>query len=103
MADGAVRDILERAVDELPDELRTVFVACVADGMTPGRCAELSALASETVEARLHSARSLLGEVLVRQIGPAFGGVYQVDDSRSERITNAVMDRLFPRRGSAAT
>jgi DNA-directed RNA polymerase specialized sigma24 family protein len=98
MADGAIRDILERLIDELPDELRTVFVACVVDGMTPGQFAELSALTSETLEARLHNARSLLGEVLVRQLGPAFGGVYQLDDSRSERITNAVMDRLFPRR-----
>jgi RNA polymerase sigma-70 factor (ECF subfamily) len=97
MADGAIRDTLERSIDELPDELRTVFVARVVDGMTPGRFAELSALTSETVEARLHNARSLLGEVLVRQLGPAFGGVYQLDDSRSER-TNAVMDRLFPRR-----
>jgi hypothetical protein len=49
-------------------------------------------------EARLRNARSLLGEVLIRQFGPAFGGVYQLGDSRSERITNAVMDRLFLRR-----
>jgi DNA-directed RNA polymerase specialized sigma24 family protein len=35
MADGAIRDILERLIDELPDELRTGFVACVVDGMTP--------------------------------------------------------------------
>jgi DNA-directed RNA polymerase specialized sigma24 family protein len=36
MTDGAIRDILERSIDELPDELRTVFVDCVVDGMTPG-------------------------------------------------------------------
>jgi Sigma-70, region 4 len=54
MADGAIRDILERSIDELPDELRTVFVACVVDGMTPEQFAELSALTSETVNARLH-------------------------------------------------
>jgi hypothetical protein len=55
-------------------------------------------LTSDTVEARLHNARSLLVEVLIRQFGPAFGGVFQLGDSRCERITNAVMDRLFPRR-----
>jgi DNA-directed RNA polymerase specialized sigma24 family protein len=96
MADGAIRDIRERPIDELPDELRTVFVARV-DGMKPGQFAKLFALTLETVEARLHNARSLLGEVLVRQLGPAFGGVYQLDDSRFDRITNALMDRLFPR------
>jgi len=98
MADGAIRDILERSTDELPDELRTVLLACVVDGMTPEQLAELSALTSETVNARLHNARNLLVEVLVRQFGPGFGGVYELHDSRSERITNAVTDRLFPRR-----
>jgi Sigma-70, region 4 len=98
MADGVIRDILERSIDELPDELRSVFVACVVDGMTPERFAELFALTSEAVEARLHNARSLLVEVLIRQFGSAFGGVFQLDDSSCERITNAVMDRLFPRR-----
>ena len=98
MADGAIRDILERLIDELPDELRTGFVACVVDGMTPEPFAELFAFTSETVEASLHNVRNLLVEVLIRQFGPAFGGVYQLDDSRSERITKAVMDRLFPRR-----
>jgi RNA polymerase sigma-70 factor (ECF subfamily) len=96
MTDDAIRDILEPSIDELPDELRTVFVACVVEGMTPGQFAELSALTSETVEARLHNARSLLAEVLIRQFSPAFGSDYQLDDSRSERITNAVMDLLFP-------
>jgi hypothetical protein len=33
---------------------------------------------TKTVEARLHNARNLLVEVLVRQFGPAFGGVYQL-------------------------
>lgn len=95
MAGGAIRDILERSIDELPGELRTLFMACVVDGMTPEKFAELSALTSETVSARLHNARNLLVEVLVRQFGSAFGGVYELHDSRSERITNAVMDRLF--------
>ena len=51
-----------------------------------------------TVEARPHNARTLLVEVLMRQFGQAFGGVYQLDDSHCEGVTNAVMDRLFQRR-----
>ena len=74
-----------------------MFVACVVDGMTPEHCAELFALTSETVEARLHTARNLVVEVFIRHFGPAFDGVYQLDDSRAQRIANAVMDRLFPR------
>ena len=43
MADGVIRDILERSIDELPDELRIVFVTRVVDGMTPEQFAELFA------------------------------------------------------------
>ena len=97
MANGVIQDILERSIDELPDDLRTVFVACVVDGMMPEHCAQLFSITSEAVEVRLHKARNLLIDVLMRQIGPAFGSVYQLDDSRSEHIANAVMGRLFPR------
>ncbi len=41
MADGAIRNIMERSIDELPDELRTVFVAGVVNGMTPEHCVYL--------------------------------------------------------------
>jgi hypothetical protein len=97
MANAVIRDVLERSIDELPDDLRIVFVACVIGGITPERCAELLALTSDTVEACLHNAPDLVGEMLVGQLGPAFGGSYELDDSRSERITKAVMDRLFTR------
>ncbi len=96
MPNAPIQDALEQSIDELPDELRAVFVACVVGDMTPELCAQLFEISSETVEARLHSAQNLLIDVLIRQFGPAFSGVYQLDDSRSERITGAVMMRLFP-------
>jgi DNA-directed RNA polymerase specialized sigma24 family protein len=49
MADGVIREVLERSIDELPDELRIVFVACVVDGMTPGQFAELFALTCTSI------------------------------------------------------
>ena len=97
MANAVIRHVLERSIDELPDDLRIVFVACVIGGITPERCAELLALTSYKVEARLHNALDLVGEMLMRQFGSAFGGIYELGYSRSERITKAVMDRLFTR------
>ena len=96
--DGVIPDILERSIDELPDELRSAFVACVIIGTTPEHYARLFALTTETVEARLDKARNLLIDLVLREIGPTFGSVYQLEDSRSERITNAVLERLFSRR-----
>jgi hypothetical protein len=40
MADRTIRDIMEQSIEELPDELRPAFVACVADGMMPEQFAE---------------------------------------------------------------
>jgi hypothetical protein len=37
MTDAVIRDVLEQSLDELPDELRIVFVACAAGGVTPKR------------------------------------------------------------------
>jgi hypothetical protein len=50
MADRAIRDIMEQSIEELPDELRTAFVACVVDGMMPEQFAEFLAFTSEAVE-----------------------------------------------------
>ena len=95
MADRTIRDIMEQSIEELPDELRTAFVTCVVGGMMPEQFAEFFALTSEAAEARLHNAQDLL---VIRQFSLAFGEIYWLDEGRSERITNAVMDRLFPRR-----
>ncbi|MBZ9894562.1 MULTISPECIES: hypothetical protein [unclassified Mesorhizobium] len=57
MTDGAIQEILEKSIDDLPADLRSRFVASVL----------------------------------------TFGSVYQLGDSRSERITNAVLERLFRR------
>jgi DNA-directed RNA polymerase specialized sigma24 family protein len=40
MTDAAIRDVLEQSVDELPDELRIVFVARLVDGITPEQFTE---------------------------------------------------------------
>jgi DNA-directed RNA polymerase specialized sigma24 family protein len=49
MADGVIRNVLQRLTDELPDEPRIVFLACIADGMAPEQFAELFELTSHTV------------------------------------------------------
>ena len=53
MAGGAIRDILERSIDELPDELRTVFVAC-AGLASGGSVGWLAALFGRRHEGHVH-------------------------------------------------
>ena len=54
MAQGEVRAVLERAIDELPDAFRAVFVARLVEGMSVEETADLFGLRAETVKTRLH-------------------------------------------------
>ncbi len=94
MAQGEIREVLERAIDELPDAFRAVFVARIVEGMSVEETADLFGLQSETVKTRLHRARNLLREALDKQLGPALTSTFPFDGARCERLTDAVVRRV---------
>ncbi len=94
MAQREICQLLERAIDELPEEFRTVLVARVIEDMSIEETADLLGLRPETVKTRLHRARRLLKTALADHIGPLFSDVFPFEGKRCERITNAVVRRL---------
>jgi RNA polymerase sigma-70 factor (ECF subfamily) len=94
MAQGEIRIVLERAIDELPDAFRAVFVARLVEGMSVEETADLFGLRTETVKTRLHRARSLLRDALDKQLGPALTSTFPFDGARCERMTENVLRRL---------
>lgn len=94
MAQGEIRDILEKAIDALPGTFRAVFVARVVEGMTIEETAELFGLKPETVKTRLHRARLLLREELDKHLGPAITETFPFDGHRCECVTEAIVRRL---------
>lgn len=94
MARGEIRAVLERAIDELPDGFRAVFVARLVEGMTVEETANLFGLQAETVKTRLHRARALLRDALDKQLGPALTSTLPFDGRRCERMTEEVVRRL---------
>ncbi|HZQ11193.1 MAG TPA: RNA polymerase sigma factor [Pseudolabrys sp.] len=94
MAQGEIREVLERAIDALPDAFRAVFVARIVEGMSVEETADLFGLQSETVKTRLHRARNLLREALDKQLGPALTSTFPFDGARCERLTDAVVRRV---------
>jgi RNA polymerase sigma-70 factor (ECF subfamily) len=94
MAQGQIRAVLERAIDELPDAFRAVFVARLVEGMTVEQTADLFGLQAETVKTRLHRARALLRDALDKQLGPALTSTFPFDGRRCERMTEEVVRRL---------
>lgn len=94
MAQSEVREILERAIDNLPDAFRAVFVARLVEDMTIEETADLFGLKPETVKTRLHRARLLLRETLDRQMGPLLVNTFPFDGARCDRMTEVVVRRV---------
>ncbi len=64
MVDPGVRDRIEKAVDDLPDIYRTVFLMHDLEGYPHGEIAKALGLAEGTSKARLSRARAKLREAL---------------------------------------
>src|SRR5215471_335698 len=94
MAQRQIQVLLERAIDDLPDDFRTVLVARVVEGMSVEETADLFGLRPETVKTRLHRARRLLREALKQHVSPALTDAFPFAGWRCERTTNKVLERL---------
>lgn len=94
MAQREIQRVVERAVDQLPDSFRLVFIARVMEGMSVEATAELLDLNPVTVKTRLHRARTMLRDNVERQVGPVMLDAFPFAGSRCDRLTDAVMKRL---------
>lgn len=89
-----IRRLLERAVDDLPDAFRIVFVMRDIEQMNVEETASQLEIPPETVKTRLHRARRLLREALQEKLGSALQDTYSFDGERCERMTGAVLLRM---------
>jgi RNA polymerase sigma-70 factor (ECF subfamily) len=97
MAQRQILQLVERAIENLPDIYRIVFVARVIEGLDTDETAELLGVRPETIKTRLHRARQLVRKRLDEQIGPVLLGAFPFAGRRCDRLTAAVMRRLgFP-------
>ena len=92
--DRQLRVVLERAIDALPDEFRTVFVLRAVEQMSGAETAMCLDVPEETVKTRLHRARLRLQEVLVRALDAKATEAYEFHLVRCDRIVKGVLDRL---------
>lgn len=96
---SAQREILrlvEAAIDGLPAPFRTVFVARIVEGLSVEETARMMSIPPQTVKTRLHRAREMLRMQIDRQIGPVLMTAFPFAGKRCARVTDLVMQRLFP-------
>ncbi|MEA2819593.1 MAG: polymerase sigma-70 factor, subfamily [Bradyrhizobium sp.] len=94
MAQREIQHVVERAIDELPEGFRIVFITRVIEGMNVEETAELLDLKPETVKTRLHRARTMLRDNVEKKIGPVVMEAFPFAGKRCERLTEAVLKRL---------
>ncbi len=93
-AQREVRRLLERAIDDLPEPFRVVFVMRDVEEMSTVETASQLGLRPETVKTRLHRARRLLRRALDGKLRSALTDTFPFDGVRCARITDTVLARL---------
>jgi RNA polymerase sigma-70 factor, ECF subfamily len=93
-ARSEIRRLLERAVDQLPDPFRVVFVLRDIEEMSIDETASQLGLRPETVKTRLHRARRLLRQSLDKTLSSALVEAFPFAGARCSRITEAVLARI---------
>ena len=94
MAQREIREVVERAIDELPEAFRIVFITRVIEGMNVEETAGILGLKPETVKTRLHRARAMLRDNVERKIGPVVMEAFPFAGARCDRLTETVLKRL---------
>jgi RNA polymerase sigma-70 factor (ECF subfamily) len=94
MSRGEVREILERAVDELPQGFRSVFVLRDVHGLSIEETASQLALKPETVRTRLHRARKMLRLAIETRLAGAFSSLFPFDGARCANMADRVLGEL---------
>jgi RNA polymerase sigma-70 factor, ECF subfamily len=94
MAQREILHVVERAIDELPEPFRLVFITRVVESMNVEETAEILDLKPETVKTRLHRARAMLRDSVEKKIGPVVMEAFPFAGRRCDRLTEAVLKHL---------
>jgi RNA polymerase sigma-70 factor, ECF subfamily len=88
-------NLLTRAVDSLPVELRTVFTLRIVEQLSTEQTADCLELTPANVKVLLHRARMKLRTWIDCQIGEESRQLYMFDGQRCDRIVANVVARIF--------
>jgi len=93
-AQREMRRLIERAIDDLPELFRVVFVMRDVEGMSIEETAAYLDVRPATVKTRLHRARRLLRRALDAQLATALVDAFPFAGTHCARMTDAVLHRL---------
>lgn len=96
LARAELRALIERRLDELPQDFRAVFVMRAIEELSVEETAQCLGIPEATVRTRHFRARSLLREAIAQDLDMAERDVFSFDGERCDRIVAAVLAKLLP-------
>ncbi len=94
VARAQVRQLIETAIDDLPEAFRVVFIMRDVEECSIAETAACLGVREETVKTRLHRARRLLRAALNERLAATLTDAFPFLGARCDRITEAVLARL---------
>jgi RNA polymerase sigma-70 factor, ECF subfamily len=89
-----IRGMLEKAIDDLPQPFRTVFIMRAVEEMSVDEVAEALDLPPATVKTRHHRARGQLKKALERRVGPTLNEAFSFEGARCRGMAERVLATL---------
>jgi RNA polymerase sigma-70 factor (ECF subfamily) len=93
-AQRQIRHLIERAIDDLPEIFRVVFVMRDVEGLSVEDTADFLGLEPATVKTRLHRARQRLRRALDEQLASTLSEAFPFQGRRCQQTADAVLERL---------
>jgi RNA polymerase sigma-70 factor, ECF subfamily len=93
-AAGELRMVLERAIDELPDGAREVFMLRDVEGMSTAEVAAALDVSDDVVKTRLSRARAAIRRDLMARTGSSAPDVFRFYKPRCDRVVAQVLARI---------
>ena len=94
VARGQIRKLLEKAVGQLPDSFRTVFVLREIEGLSGEETADILGLPVATVKTRLFRGRRQLQEMLAPEMSTVLSGAFPFAGVDCAGLTARVLEAL---------
>jgi RNA polymerase sigma-70 factor (ECF subfamily) len=88
------RQLLEQAIDELPEVFRTVFVLRAVEGISGIETAACLGINETTVRTRLYRAQRRLHGDVSRRVPAERGEIFELTSGRADYIVNRVLARM---------
>ena len=92
------RDLIEQAIDQLPDHYRTVFVLRAIEELSVKETANHLGIPGVTVKTRFHRAKRLLRKTLAETLDTSLADAFNFAGARCDRIVAAVLAQIATER-----